>query len=127
MARRGQTTTLAERVEISDRWTAGQKDPEIAVAMSLPVWTVRKWRRKYQKEGRSGLGSRMGRPATGALGQSPLEMRDTICDMRRDHPGWGPITIRTELEDNAVLCRPEAAQPATHRRIPEARRTFQKV
>ena len=99
MARRGQTTSLAERVEIGKRWEAGQKDLEIAAAMSLPVWTVRKWRRKYQKEGRSGLGSRMGRPATGPLGQSSLEVRDTIRDLRRDHPGWGPITIRTELED----------------------------
>jgi len=52
MARRGQITNLAERVEIGERWEAGQKDPEIAAAMSLPVWTVRKWRRKYQKQGR---------------------------------------------------------------------------
>src|SRR5512136_3112550 len=97
MARRGQTTSLAERVEIGERWEAGQKDPEIGVAMSLPVWTVRKWRRKYQKQGRPGLSSRMGRPRTGALGQSPLELRDTIRDMRKAHPGWGPVTIRTEL------------------------------
>lgn len=97
MARRGQTTSLAERVEIGERWEAGQKDPEIAMATNLPVWTVRKWRRKYQKEGRSGLGSRMGRPRIGALGQSPLELRDTIREMRTSHPGWGPITIRTEL------------------------------
>jgi hypothetical protein len=46
MARRGQTTSLAERIEIGERWEAGQKDPEIAVVMNLPVWTVRKWRRK---------------------------------------------------------------------------------
>jgi hypothetical protein len=98
MARRGQTTNLAERVEIGERWEAGQKDPEIAVTMNLPVWTVRKWRRKYQKQGRSGLDSRMGRPRIGALGQSPLELRDTIRDMRKAHPGWGPITIQTELE-----------------------------
>lgn len=101
MARRGQTTNLAERVEIGERWEAGQKDPEIAVAMHLPVWTVRKWRRKSQKQGRCGLGSEMGRPRTGALGQSPAELRDTIRDMRKAHPGWGPITIRTELEDMA--------------------------
>jgi hypothetical protein len=99
MARRGQATDLAERVEIGERWAAGQKDAEIAVAMNLPVWTVRKWRRKYQKQGRSGLGSRMGRPCTGALGQSPLELRETIRAMRQAHPGWGPITIRMELED----------------------------
>lgn len=99
MARRGQTTNLAERVEIGNRWEAGQKDPGIAMTMNLPVWTVRKWRRKYQKQGRSGLGCRMGRPRTGALGQSPLELRDAVRDMREAHPGWGPITIRTELED----------------------------
>ena len=98
MARRGQTTSLAERVEIGERWTAGQKDPEIAIAMNLPVWTVRKWRRKYEHDGRSGLGSRLGRPPTGALGQFALELRDTVRDMRESHPGWGPITIRTELD-----------------------------
>jgi hypothetical protein len=97
MARRGQTTDLAERVEIGERWEAGQKDPMIAAAMNLPVWTVRKWRRRYRKHGRSGLGSRMGRPRTGALGQWPLEVRDTIRDTRKAHPGWGPITIRTEV------------------------------
>jgi hypothetical protein len=99
MARRGQTTNLAERIEIGERWQADQKDPEIAVAMNLRVWTVRKWRRKYQKQGRCGLDSRMGRPRTGALGQSPPELRDIVRDMRQAHPGWGPITIRTELED----------------------------
>lgn len=97
MASKGRTTTLAERVEIGERWEAGQKDPEIAAAMGLPVSTVRKWRRKYKKEGRAGLASRMGRPSTGALGQFPLEIRDTIREMRQEHPGWGPITIRTEL------------------------------
>jgi transposase len=99
MAPKGRTTTLAERVEIGERWEVGQKDPEIAAAMSLSVSTVRKWRRKYKNEGRAGLTSRMGRPPTGALGQFPLEIRDNIREMRKEHPGWGPITIRTELED----------------------------
>lgn len=100
MAARGRTTTLAERVEIGERWEFGQKDPEIAAAMGLPVSTVRKWRRKYKKEGRSGLTSRMGRPPTGALGQFPHEIRDTIREMRKEHSGWGPLTIQTELEDD---------------------------
>jgi hypothetical protein len=42
----------------------------------------------------------MGRPPSGALGQFPLEIRDTIREMRQDHAGWGPLTIRTELEDD---------------------------
>jgi transposase len=98
MAPKGRTTTLAERVEIGERWQAGQKDPEIAAAMGRPVSTVRKWRRKYKKEGRDGLASRMGRPPTGALGQFSLEIRDIIREMRQEHSGWGPLTIRTELE-----------------------------
>ena len=100
MARRGQPTTLAERIEIGERWESGQKDPEIATAMSLSAWTVRKWRRTYQRQGRAGLVSRMGRPSTGALGQFPAEIRDTVREMRETHSGWGPLTIRTELEND---------------------------
>jgi len=100
MVQRGRGTTLEERIEIGERWEAGQTDPEIAAAMGRSVWTVRKWRRKYQREGRSGLVSHMGRPPTGALGQFPLEMRDAIAEMRELHSGWGPLTIRTELEND---------------------------
>lgn len=100
MAQRGRRTTLEERIEIGERSEAGQTDPEIAAEMGLSVWTVRKWRRKYQWEGRSGLVSRMGRPATGALGQFPLEVRDAVREMREEHSGWGPLTIRTELEND---------------------------
>jgi transposase-like protein len=100
MVQRGRKTSLEERIEIGERWEAGQTDPEIAVAMGRPVPTVRKWRRKYQREGRAGLVSRMGRPPTGALGQFPLEMRDAVREMRERCPGWGPLTLRTELEDD---------------------------
>ncbi|UCC61943.1 MAG: helix-turn-helix domain containing protein [Anaerolineae bacterium] len=99
MTQRGRRTALGERIEIGEQWEAGQRDPEIAATMGLSVWTVRKWRRKYQEERRSGLASRMGRPATGALGQFPLEIRDTVREMRTGHPGWGPLTILAELED----------------------------
>jgi transposase len=100
MAQRGRKTALEERIEIGERWEAGQTDPEITAAIGRPVWTVRKWRRKYQREGRWGLVSRMGRPPVGALGQFSLEMRDAVREMREKHPGWGPLTIRTELEDD---------------------------
>lgn len=101
MAHRGRRITLKERLEIGERWEVGQTDPEIATAMDISVWTVRKWRRKYQRAGRSGLVSRMGRPATGALGQFPLELRDSVSEMRQGHPGWGPVTLLTELGEEA--------------------------
>jgi transposase-like protein len=100
MVRRGQRTSFEERIEIGERWESGQTDPQIATAMGRPIPTVRKWRRKYQREGRSGLASRMGRPTTGALGQFPLEIRDAVREMRESHSGWGPLTIQVELEDD---------------------------
>jgi transposase len=100
MVQRGQKTSLEERIEIGERWESGQTDPQVATAIGRPLPTVRKWRRKYQREGRSGLASRMGRPPTGALGQFPLEMQEAVREMRERHSGWGPLTIRAELEDD---------------------------
>src|SRR5947208_2580604 len=97
MMRRGQTTTLQERLDINERAAAGQSDPEIAASLGCSVWTVRKWRRRGQHQGRTGLGSHMGRPTTGVLSTLPQGIRDTILHLRRTHPGWGPDTLLAEL------------------------------
>jgi transposase InsO family protein len=97
MLRRGQTTTLQERLDISERAAAGQSDREIATALGCSVWTVRKWRRRAQHQGRPGLSSHMGRPLSGPLGKLPPGMREAILQMRRTHPGWGPTTLLAEL------------------------------
>src|SRR6266571_4785509 len=98
MLRHGQTTTFPERLDISERAAAGQSDPEIAAALGCSVWTVRKWRRRGQHQGRTSLGSHMGRPITGVLSTLPQGMRDTILHLRRTHPGWGPDTLLAELQ-----------------------------
>jgi hypothetical protein len=98
MLRRGQTTTFPERLDITERATAGQSDPEIAAALGCSVWTVRKWRSLGQQQGRTGLSSQMGRPATGPLAALPPGMREAILQMRRMHPGWGPTTLLAELQ-----------------------------
>jgi transposase len=90
-------TALQQRLEISDRAERGETDPQIAATMRLSPATVRKWRRRGQREGRSGLVSHMGRPRTGALGQTSLELRDAARELRLAHPGWGPQTLRLEL------------------------------
>jgi hypothetical protein len=93
----GQTTTFQERLDITERAAAGQSDPEIAAALGCSVWTVRKWRRRGQHQGCNGLNSHMGRPTTGPLSTLPTGMRDTILQMRRTHPSWGPDTLLAEL------------------------------
>jgi transposase InsO family protein len=98
MLRRGQTTPFPERLDISERAAAGQSDPEIAAALGCSVWTVRKWRRRSQHQGRAGLSSQMGRPTCGPLRTLPMGMREAIVQMRRMHPGWGPTTLLAELQ-----------------------------
>jgi transposase InsO family protein len=106
MIPQGRYTTYEERVEISERARAGQTDPEIATAVGRSVWTVRKWRRKVQKEGRQGLSVRLGRPSTGPLGQCTPELRGAIRMMGEAHPGWGPLTLRLELEADPRFEKP---------------------
>jgi transposase len=97
MSIKGQTTYLAERIEIGERWKGGQKDPQIAQEMQRPLATVRKWRRRYQRQGREGLSSQIGRPRKGALGQFSSPLVAAIAQMRQAHPGWGPLTIQIEV------------------------------
>lgn len=90
-------TQLHERIEIMERSQAGQSDKEIAAAMGWSWETVRKWRRKGQREGRHGLAPKLGRPATGALSSFGSSIQTEIETLRRTHPGWGPETLRLEL------------------------------
>lgn len=105
MSKKGQPTTLEERIAIAERARAGQSSREIAKDLSRPVATVRKWRQRYNREGRAGLVSKMGRPAAGALAQSSAEMKDAILEMREKHPGWGAITLRLELAKDERFAR----------------------
>ena len=105
MSNKGQPTILEERVAIAERASAGQSSREIAAELGRPVATVRKWRQRYNREGRAGLVSKMGRPAAGALAQSSAEMKDAILEMREKHPGWGAITLRLELAKDERFAR----------------------
>lgn len=100
MLRRGQWTTLEERLEIWERAQAHQSDSEISKAMGRPLATVRKWRRRAERQGRAGLASKVGRPAEGALASFSQALCESIHTMRLAHPGWGPQTILTELEND---------------------------
>lgn len=101
MSQTGRTTTLEERVMIAKRVEAGQSSLEIAVELGRPLSTVRKWRQKYLREGRAGLSSQMGRPATGALSTFPPELRTALLKLRDEQPGWGPLTLREEIATDA--------------------------
>lgn len=113
MGQRGVRTTLEERIEIAERAQAGETDPAIATAMGRSVWTVRKWRRRYQTPEQEKRAPPMGRPPSGALGSFPPPIRETLRRLREEHPGWGPETLRLELEAR----RPESARLPSRSRI----------
>jgi len=99
-------TSLEQRLVIWELSQSGQTDPEIAQQLGLSASVVRKWRRRGQRLGRAGLGSRRGRPANGALSQWSSELRERLRQLRREHPGWGPLTLRTELAREPQPLRP---------------------
>lgn len=91
-------TTIEQRVEMVESLEKGEAVWRIARRMPVRGRTIRKWRQRSQKEGRAGLESQMGRPQTGALGSYQPEISEAIRRWRQINPGWGPTTLRTELE-----------------------------
>jgi transposase len=91
-------TSLQDRAAIDQLAQLGYTDSQIAVEVGWKVRTVRKWRRRAQQNGRKGLASKMGRPSAGALSSYPVRLRETLRVWREAHPGWGPKTLRAELE-----------------------------
>lgn len=102
MAHRAYPTTFEERVVILERATIGQSDSDIAAALHCSIWTIRKWRRIGQREGRAGLAPPIGRPPTGPLGSATPELREAILQLRCAHPGWGADTILAELRTDPI-------------------------
>lgn len=100
MGQGNRPTTLQQRLEIWERAEQGEGDAAIATVMQLSPMTVRKWRRRAQSQGRSGLGSQIGRPKSGPLGHAAAELRQAVRQLRSAQPGWGPITLRLELVDD---------------------------
>ncbi len=97
MARRGKKMEHAEKLACMERVKSGHTDGQIAQATGWSVWTIRKWRRAYRKQGEAGLAPIMGRPRQGILSSYSAEMRKELENMRQGHPGWGPITLIEEI------------------------------
>ena len=77
---------------IQDGW----KVTEVAERLGVSRQSVHTWIARYEQGGLAALADRSHRPSTcphqtGAL----IEAR--ICEMRREHPGWGPRRIEHQL------------------------------
>jgi homeodomain-containing protein len=94
----------------------GASVTEVAVLYGVSRKTVHKWLRRYAADGLRGLADRSSRPES-CPHQMPPAVEARVVEMRREHPGWGPRTIRTRLGREGVspLIDPHRVLGAEHR------------
>ncbi len=95
----GRQTTPEERTRFYRRHVQGATYETIAADHGVSVECVRYWCQKQQK-GQS-VHSQWHIPKRGALSQFGEGMRQKVHQLREENPGWGPISIRTELACDA--------------------------
>lgn len=77
---------------IQDGW----KVVEVADRLGVSRQAVHAWIARYQAGGLPALADRSHRPAS-CPHQIPPEIEALICELRRQHPGWGPRRIAHQL------------------------------
>jgi transposase InsO family protein len=74
----------------------GWKVSEVAERLGVSRQSVHSWIVRYEAGGLAALADRSHRPAS-CPHQTPPELEARICELRREHPGWGPRRIEHEL------------------------------
>jgi transposase InsO family protein len=74
----------------------GWKVSEVARRLGVSRQSVHAWIARYEAGGLGALADRSHRPAT-CPHQTGAEIEARICELRREHPGWGPRRIEHHL------------------------------
>ncbi len=74
----------------------GWKVVEVADRLGVSRQSVHNWIARYEQGGLSALTDRSHRPGS-CPHQTPSEIEAQICELRRQHPGWGPRRIEHQL------------------------------
>ncbi len=82
---------------IQDGW----KVTEVAEHLGVARQSVHNWIARYERGGLAGLADRSHRPQS-CSHQIPPDLEAMICEIRRQHPGWGPLRILHELGKQGV-------------------------
>jgi transposase InsO family protein len=91
---------------------AGASVTEVAVRFGVVRQTVHRWLRMYAAHGLAGLADRSARPASCPHQMAP-KVEARILELRSEHPGWGPRTIRHRLEQDGI--RPPPGRSSIYR------------
>jgi transposase InsO family protein len=76
---------------------AGVPVTEVAERSGVSRQSVHAWVRRYQQDGLAGLADRSRRPKSSPA-QVSAQIEAVVCEMRREHPRWGPVRIAHELK-----------------------------
>jgi transposase len=75
---------------------AGAHVTEVAERFGVSRQSVHAWVRRYEQGGLGALADRSRRPES-CPHQTPDEVEAAVCEVRREHPKWGPARIAHEL------------------------------
>ena len=81
---------------------AGVPVTGVAVRFGVSRQSVHAWLRRYEQGGPGALADRSRRPES-CPHQVSAEVEAMVCEMRRDHPRWGPLRLAHELAKRAVV------------------------
>jgi transposase InsO family protein len=76
---------------------AGVPIAEIAERFGVARQSVHSWVRRYEQGGLGGLMDRSRRPESSPA-QVSAEIEAVVCEMRREHPRWGPVRLAHEVK-----------------------------
>ena len=97
-----------ERKSFIEEWKKGEEDfVELCRRFGIARQTGYKWTKRYEEDGEQGLEeqSRAPQHCPHALSEAVVE---AIVELRREHPRWGPRTLRARLQ----ALHPEQPWPA---------------
>jgi transposase InsO family protein len=84
---------------------AGVPVTEVAARFGVSRQSVHAWVRRYDEGGLGALADRSRRPES-CPHQVPDEVEAAVCEVRREHPKWGPVRIAHELGRLGVVPAP---------------------
>ena len=74
---------------------------EVADKFGVSRQTVHEWLRRYEQGGLAALDDRSHRPVS-CPHQMPAAVEARVCELRREHPFWGPVRIAYQLGRDGV-------------------------
>ena len=93
---------------------AGDRVTEVAWQLGVSRQSVHAWLARYAESGLAGLEDRSHQPFV-CPHQMPPAVEAELCELRRQHPGWGPARLAYLLAKRGV--QPAPSRSAVYRAL----------